>query len=119
MRVIIAGSRNLHVSPHKIQEYVDRSGFDVTNLVCGKARGIDSCGEDWARRVGIPIKSFPYSMGVKEAVEKYGTSRMGGHVRNGYMADYGEGLILVWDGVSSGSASIKEQAIKKTSRFSK
>ena len=111
MKVIIAGSRNLYPSIDKIQEYVDRSGFEVTELVNGLADGIDSRAKDWADFKGIKVIPFPAEW--DEAEVKYGNRNAAGPIRNKAMADYAEALILVWDGKSPGSASMKVLALER------
>lgn len=81
------------------------SKFHITEVVCGMAKGADSLGEDWAKRNKIPIKYFPADW------DKYG--RSAGPIRNGEMAKYGDALILLWDGKSSGSAGMKKLAEKE------
>lgn len=65
MKLIIAGSRSLIVTPEEIQEavmdlcelYPQLPEF-VTEVVSGGAAGIDTCGEVYARRYRIPVKRF-------------------------------------------------------------
>jgi threonine/homoserine efflux transporter RhtA len=97
MKVIIAGSRG-------ITEYgivalaVALSGFEVTEVVSGTARGVDLLGERWAALNGVPVAKFPADW-----------TRLGkraGHERNWEMARYAEALIAVWDGHSAGTKSM-------------
>ncbi len=119
MKVIIAGSRDLIYSSNKIEEFVKKAekAFEkpVTELVCGMAQGIDRCAYNWAleRRPRIEISDFPYGDYVDHAIEEFGNRKMAGVIRNRAMADYADGLILIWDGASSGSASMYEEAQKR------
>jgi len=100
VRVIIAGSRTIHdyaVVEHAVKE----SKFDVTEVVCGGASGVDTLGFTWATRHEIPVKMMPADW------KRHG--RSAGPLRNGEMARYADALILVWDGISRGSSSMKQQ----------
>lgn len=94
MRVIIAGSRTI-TDPAVLREAIYASGFDITEVVSGTAGGVDSMGENWARRNNIPVRRFPARW--KEL------GRGAGYARNIEMAAYGEALIAVWDGRSRGT----------------
>jgi hypothetical protein len=104
MKVIIAGSRTITDVEIVHQAVVD-SGFVVEEVVCGMAIGVDTCGSVVAYRMGIPVKEFPADW------ERLG--KRAGHIRNSQMADYGDALILVWDGQSRGSANMLRQAREK------
>ena len=94
MRVIIAGSRSL--SDYTIVDSaVKNSGFDVSEVISGGARGVDRVGEEWARRNGIPFIRFPAKW------DKHG--KAAGYLRNQEMADVADALVAVWDGVSLGT----------------
>ena len=92
MRVIIAGSRDLH---GPVDLAVTNSAFNVTEVVSGAARGIDKAGEQWAVGSGIPVKQFPADW------NKLG--KQAGIVRNIEMANYADALIAIWDGKSKGT----------------
>lgn len=94
MKTIIAGSRGI-VSPYVVAEAVRKSGFTVTEVVSGTARGVDQLGEHWAQRQRIPVKPFPADW------DRHG--RAAGYVRNQQMAQYADALIAIWDGVSRGT----------------
>ena len=110
MKVIIAGSR-------KIGRYTDwelvklvadavvRSGFEVTCVVSGGARGIDLAGETWAESKGIGIVRYPAEW------DKFG--KAAGMIRNREMADNADALIAVWDGSSSGTAGMVREAAER------
>ena len=58
MKVIIAGSRT--ISDYKlVVDAMQRCGFDITEVVCGTATGIDRLGEQWAIANSIPVKAMP------------------------------------------------------------
>lgn len=107
MKVIIAGSRHLN----RIADVIDAihaSGLenDITEIVSGGCpTGPDDIGE-WLARVffdrPIPVKRFPADW------DAYG--KAAGPIRNSQMANYADALILIWDGKSPGSRSMRNQA---------
>lgn len=104
MKVIIAGSRTIKDASYIeacIVEAIAKNKIDVTEVVSGGADGVDRIGERWARKNDILIRYFlPHW-------EIYGKSA--GPIRNAEMARHGDILIAIWDGKSSGTASmIKE-----------
>jgi len=101
MKVIIAGSRDI-TNATLIQEAVDESGFEVTEVLCGMARGVDLLGKEWAESKGIPVLKFPADW------TRYG--KEAGKRRNLEMAMEAEAVIVVWDGSSPGSAHMAKAA---------
>jgi len=113
MKLLIAGSRGLIVTPEEIQEalmdmqelYPTLPGF-VTEIVSGGAAGIDTCGEVYARRYRIPVKRFlpdyQTHAGSKAPLE-----------RNAKMAEYADVLIAFpSDKPYSGTKHMIEQMTK-------
>lgn len=104
MKVIIAGSRSitcLGIVPRVVKE----SGFDVTEVVCGMARGVDTLGKLWAEFNHIPVAEFPADWDYH--------GKKAGFVRNSEMADYADALIAIWDGQSKGTAHMIDRALEK------
>lgn len=95
MKTIIAGSRTLRHAD--IQDYVNRSGFEITEVICGGAIGIDTLGKNWAISRGIPVTLFPAKW------DKNGKSA--GMIRNNEMAEYADAAIIITTG-SRGSANM-------------
>lgn len=108
MKTIIAGSRTI-TDISKVYSAAKSCGWEISEVVCGKARGVDTLGEQWAKAQDIPVKYFPADW------DRYGKSA--GYIRNAQMADYAEALVLVWDGTSRGSKMMRELAIKKGLMF--
>jgi hypothetical protein len=99
MKVIIAGSRGIRPTGEDSDMcfgWFDDSGFDITEVVSGGARGIDTFGEIYAIKRNIQIKRFPANWG------EYG--RAAGPMRNEEMAQYADALLAIWDGKSRGTA---------------
>ena len=103
MKTIIAGCRhltdyNLVVEAMEGCPWVDQ----ITEVVSGKAPGIDTLGERWAKENGIPVTPFPANW------KKHG--RAAGPIRNGEMALYADALVAVWNGKSTGTRDMIAKA---------
>jgi hypothetical protein len=121
MRVIIAGGRDI-LDPAIVEAAIAASGFEITEVVCGMAPGVDSIGRHWAKQRGIPVLERPAAWDDLTAPRaRIRTNRFGkrynanaGNDRNCRMArDAAEengGLIAVWNGKSSGTANMIEHA---------
>lgn len=114
MRLIIAGSRSLaaHPNPSAVMyaaiAYAAERGLDVskiTEVIEGEARGADLEGKAWAVRNGIPVREMPAQW------RKSGRyNPRAGFERNEDMAEAGTGLLVVWDGQSTGSRDMMRRA---------
>lgn len=108
MKVIIAGSRSLTAvaAIDETEAAIAASGFTITEVVSGGARGPDDIGECWANERGIPLTRFvPEYQGIND---RYAPLR-----RNQNMVDYADALIAVWDGASRGTADVIRRAQRK------
>jgi hypothetical protein len=106
MKLIIAGSRTItKLSSYWVRDTLNQLGIDhenadvITEVVSGTAGGVDTIGEKFAKKYLIPIKQFPADWDNK--------GRGAGHIRNAEMGKYADALLLIWDGQSKGSASMK------------
>ena len=100
MRVIIAGSRTV-VSYDLVKRCIERAltrnkHIIITEVVSGTARGVDTLGEEYARKHNITIKQFPADW------NKHGKSA--GYKRNEQMAHYADALIAIQHNESRGTA---------------
>ena len=86
MRTIIAGSRDV-TDYEKVTVAVKLSGFVITEVVSGGARGVDTLGEQYAKEHSLSCKRFPADW------SKYG--RAAGPIRNEQMAEYAEALVAL------------------------
>ncbi len=109
MSTIIAGSRTID-DKELIFKHIKNSPFDIDEVVSGKADGVDTVGEKWAKKNDIPIKEFPYNNYLDEAP----SANVAPLIRNQKMAEYADNLILIWDGSSNGSKNMKENAEKES-----
>jgi len=104
MKVVIAGSRNIR-NYQTVKDIVEDSDFDVTEVVSGNARGVDTLGEDWAEYHDIPVETFPVT---DDDWDELGPKA--GPLRNKEMAEYADALIAIWNGASPGTRSMIEKA---------
>ena len=104
MKVIIAGSRSVN-NYHSVLGAIRESGFNISEVVSGGAKGADSLGEKWAGQYNRDLKVFPAKW------DEFGKSA--GYRRNIEMADYADALIAVWDGESRGTRHMIDTAVDK------
>ena len=106
MKVIIAGGRDFDKG-FELVKAVDnfRDENNITEVVCGMAKGADMMGLSYAKYNEIPVKRFPANW------NKYGKSA--GYIRNKEMAEYADALIAFWDGKSPGTKMMIELATQK------
>lgn len=104
MKTIIAGGRNFHgdIFEQIVERAIHECGWEVTEIVCGDAPGIDRIGSDVGLRLGIPVVYFPADW------KKY--KKAAGPIRNQSMAEYADALIAVWDGKSTGTGDMIRRA---------
>ena len=103
MKTIIAGSRTI-MDPFLVEQAITESGFKITTVVSGGAKGADHLAEQWASTQNIPVIRFPADG------KTYG--RGAGPVRNKEMAQYADACIVIWDGFSAGTKNMIELARK-------
>lgn len=104
MRTIIAGSRGID-DYDLVVKAVKESGFNITEVVSGGAKGVDSLGEKWAAANGINVERFIPDW------DSYG--KRAGVIRNEEMGNYAESLIAIWDGKSKGTKHMIDYARDK------
>jgi hypothetical protein len=107
MKTIIAGSRSGMKYMDVITAFVRFQEVigPVTEVVCGKAQGVDTYGEKVANARRIPVKHFPADW------NKYGKGA--GPIRNREMAGYADALLAVWDSKSNGTRDMISQATRR------
>lgn len=108
MKVIIAGSREVE-DYEEVCKAILLADFDITEVVSGKALGVDTLGERYAKEFGIPIKEFPANWKPSPGVY----NKAAGIQRNIQMGDYADGLIAIWNGKSRGTKQMINYATKK------
>lgn len=109
MKLIIAGSRDIPVS-HSEWELIESAltfhGFrgNISEIITGNSGNIDLLGNFYSEITGCPLKLFNPEWDVH--------GRAAGPIRNKEMAEYSDALLLIWDGESRGSKSMKEEMLK-------
>lgn len=97
MRICIAGTRDYH-DYETLCFLIKKSGFKITEVCSGCAKGVDALGERWANENNVPIKRFPANW--KEL------GRAAGPSRNYEMARYADGLIAICMNESPGTMNM-------------
>jgi hypothetical protein len=103
MKTIIAGSRDL-TDIGLLHQAIKESGFEITEVVCGGATGMDELGRQYALENNIDLT-------VCHANWK-GKGKAAGFLRNTRMAEYAEALICVHH-ETAGSQDMIRQAKEK------
>ena len=104
MKTIIAGGRNI-TNPKVVSRAIKSaiaSGLEVTEVVTGGAKGVDSIAHRMAVAGGIETKPFPADWDTH--------GKAAGPIRNRQMAEYADALIAVWDGESRGTGNMIDEA---------
>ncbi len=96
MKLIIAGSRTISLDVEELDDLIKNNLnlSELTQIVSGGAKGMDTAGEKWARKNDIEIKQF---------IPDWAIGKFAGHQRNRQMGDYADAALVVYDGVSKGS----------------
>lgn len=104
-KIIIAGGRDFDDYDYLIDS-CDKvlNQYDNIELVGGGAEGADAMGKHYAE-----LRQYNYKQFYADW-DKYG--KAAGPIRNKQMAEYGNVLIVFWDGKSRGSANMINQAKK-------
>lgn len=105
VKTIIAGSRDGVTADDVANALMipDRD-WDITKVVSGTARGVDTFGEEWAARWNVPVIRMPANW------DEHGKSA--GYIRNMEMAAYADALVAIWDGKSKGTKHMIDCAKK-------
>ena len=101
MKTIIVGMRNF-LNYGTVCNALDECGWTPTEIVSGRATGVNALGERWAAEHGLPVKEFHADWKAH--------GKAAGLLRNGQMAAYADALVAIWDGRSRGTGRMIEQA---------
>lgn len=107
MKTIIAGSRDI-TDPRHVWDAVREAqteGLEVTEVVTGGARGVDTIAHNGATKGGIDTTVMHANW--------EGHGKAAGPIRNRRMAEYADALIAVWDGKSRGTKNMIDEARKR------
>lgn len=105
-RVIIAGGRDFNdygLLERKMDHLLSKISSQII-VICGKARGADTLGEQYAKSRNYQIAYYPadWSMG-----------KTAGYIRNLEMAENADALVAFWDGKSRGTKHMIDTAHNK------
>lgn len=101
MKVVICGSRDCEKLA-LIEKAVKESGFEITCVISGDARGADKLADLWAKNNKIDRVIMPANW--------EGRGKSAGIFRNLRMIEYADGVIAIWDGKSRGTKNSIETA---------
>jgi len=104
MKVVIAGSRDI-TDYDILLKAIKECPFQITEVISGRARGVDTLGEKFAEDYGLKLHLFP--------ADWKRLRNAAGPIRNAQMADFADAVLCVWDGVSSGTKDMMNQAKKR------
>lgn len=99
MRLVIAGGRDMNVPVTFIAACVDLFFLSPNTIIQGEADGVDASAKRYAIAYKIPHEDYKADWSTH--------GKAAGPMRNERMAKAGDALLLVWDGKSPGSASMK------------
>jgi hypothetical protein len=103
MKTIVAGSRTI-TDVNIVAFAIEQSGFLITEIASGMARGVDMAAVEYAHRTGVPLRPFPADWETE--------GRAAGYNRNVRMAEWAEALVAIWDGKSRGTKHMIDIARK-------
>lgn len=107
MKLIIAGTRDLLVDSELVDVIVKFYRLnDITEIVSGGGGNVDEAGEEYST---LFLEKEPKIFRANWAQEGVAA----GPIRNSKMAEYGDALLLIWDGKSKGSSSMKKEIQKR------
>ena len=105
LKLIVAGSRKIlsqQVVSTAIEMWMARNNREKrpawpSEIVHGDCYGVDRKADWWAAQHGIKRYPFP---------AQWERGKKAGPIRNRHMAEYGDELLAIWDGVSRGTANM-------------
>lgn len=108
MDVIIAGSRSINDKEDKTEivgKAIESAPFDIDKVIHGGAKGVDSIAEELSQEhFELKTEIYPAEW------EQFGDAA--GPRRNRQMAKEADALIAVWDGDSSGTRNMINEALR-------
>lgn len=109
MKLIIAGKRDIYPQTDFLDEVINHFNIHNSQIVSGGATGVDAAAKYYC-------KSF-YGEAISSKYKEFSANwdehgKAAGPIRNKQMAEYGDALLLIWDGESRGSANMKKEMEK-------
>ena len=103
MKLAVIGSRDLIIDD--LEYYLPE---EVTEIVSGGAKGIDTCAREYANANGLKLTEF------LPEYKKYG--RGAPLLRNIEIIDYADEVLAFWNGTSRGTKYVIDQCKKKNKK---
>ena len=107
MKIGIIGSRKLKLNPLEIMERL--KGFEVSEIISGGAKGIDTTARMVAKILNVPCREF------KPEYFKYG--RIAPFIRNEKIIETSDVIFAFWNGNSTGTENALNIARRKNKPF--
>lgn len=104
MKIAIVSSRNINVD--NIEEYLPKN---ITEIVSGGAKGVDTCAKKYALEKGIKFTEF---IPQYDHYKKYAPLK-----RNIDIIEYSDKILIFWDGKSRGTKFVIEECEKRNADF--
>lgn len=115
MKLIIAGSRKIQTSACFLESIIEkfRLHIYVEEIVSGGASGVD----EGAKNLTQSSMSSYFAIKIRGRYKEFPADwdahgKAAGPIRNRQMAEYGDALLIIWDGNSRGSANMKQEIEK-------
>ena len=105
MKTIVAGSRTI-TDINLVRAAMLEAPWEITEVVSGTAKGVDTLGEEVAKEFGLPITRYPAQWKVHGVFDK-----AAGYKRNVLMSENAEALIALHSNNSRGTAHMIKIAI--------
>ncbi|MFX0183374.1 MAG: DUF2493 domain-containing protein [Candidatus Hodarchaeota archaeon] len=120
MKTIITGSRSIK-DYSLVKRTIEESGFQITEVVSGTAKGVDRLGERWAKENRVKLTQFEadwhniYHPAAIVRVNGFGGKydASAGRRRNKKMVDYADALIVIIENNSKRSMNILQIAQRR------
>ena len=105
MKLVIAGTRDFNLRVKDLEHFIEMFELQhkIRTVISGGAKGVDAAAE-------LLAKASYESVVVPADWDMYGNKA--GPIRNAKMAAQGDALLLIWDGSSPGSKSMKWEMVK-------
>ncbi len=118
MKLIIAGGRDIKLHHeflhHVLSLYFKGSVCQINEIISGGASGVDYSAKRLCENsTGVSVFDKHFFGRYKEFPADWDAhGKAAGPIRNKQMVEYADALLLIWDGESRGSASMKNEMVK-------
>ena len=104
MKVAVVGSRDILIE--NLEEYMPEN---VSEIISGGAKGVDTCAEEYANKKGIKVTV------IKPEYSRYG--RGAPIIRNKTIVDLCDVALIFWNGTSKGTKSVIDYCEKTGKKY--